>query len=301
MVWRRSTRINPGSRWLARALLLYLVAALAWLAAPGNPAQAQRAEKSAKDYPTGYSDTPLLPGGKWRVHDIRRPRPRVVTPGTAGTQNQAGRPPSDAIVLFNGKDLSNWLARGRGAERGQTVAPEWKVANGYMETVPKTGSILTKKKFGDMQLHIEWATPRNVRAASQGRGNSGVLIMALYEIQVLDSYNNISYADGQAAAIYGQYPPLVNASRKPGEWQSYDIIFEAPRFEEEQLVKAAFATIFHNGVLVHHRQRLMGPMRHKVVTRYAPHEAEGPLLLQSHGNPVRYRNIWARRLDKVAQ
>ena len=301
MVCQRSTRINPGSRLLACALLLYLAVALAWLAAPGSPAQAQRAKKTAKDYPTGYSDTPLLPGGKWRVHDINRPRPRVVTPGTASTQNQAGRPPSDAIVLFNGNDLSNWLARGRGADRGKTVAPEWKVANGYIETVPRTGSILTKEKFGDMQLHIEWATPRNVRAASQGRGNSGVLIMGLYEIQVLDSYNNVSYADGQAAAIYGQYPPLVNASRKPGEWQSYDIIFEAPRFEGKQLVKAAFASVFHNGVLVHHRQRLMGPMRHKVVTNYEPHEAEGPLLLQSHGNPVRYRNIWARRLDKVAQ
>ena len=301
MVCRRSTRIDPGSRWLACALLLCQVAALAWLAAPGNPAQAQQAKKTAKDYPTGYSDTPFLPGGKWRVHDIRRPRPRVVTPGTASTQAQAGRPPSDAIVLFNGKDLSNWLARGRGADRGKTVAPEWKVENGYIETVPKTGSIFTKEKFGDMQLHIEWATPRNIRAASQGRGNSGVLIMGLYEIQVLDSYNNVSYADGQAAAIYGQYPPLVNASRKPGEWQSYDIIFEAPRFQGGQLVKPAFATVFHNGVLVHHRQELMGPMRHKVVTKYEPHEAEGPLLLQSHGNPVRYRNIWARRLDKVSQ
>ena len=301
MVCRRSTRINPGSRLLACALLLYLAVALAWLAAPGNRAKAQQAKKTAKDYPAGYTDTPLLPGGKWRVHDINRPRPRVVTPGTASSGDQAGRPPSDAIVLFNGKDLSNWLARGRGAERGKTFAPAWKVENGYIETVPRTGSILTKEKFGDMQLHIEWATPRNVRAASQGRGNSGVLIMGLYEIQVLDSYNNVSYADGQAAAIYGQYPPLVNASRKPGEWQSYDIIFEAARFEGEQLVKAAFATVFHNGVLVHHRQRLMGPMRHKVVTNYEPHEAEGPLLLQSHGNPVRYRNIWARRLDKVAQ
>ena len=301
MVCRRLTRVNPGSRLLACALLLYLVVALALLAVPVNPAMAQQAKKTAKDYPTGYSDTPFLPGGKWRVHDINRPRPRAVTPGTASTQNHAGRPPSDAIVLFNGNDLSNWLAQGRGADRGKTFAPEWKVENGYIETVPRTGSIFTKEKLGDMQLHIEWVTPKNIRAASQGRGNSGVLIMGLYEIQVLDSYNNVSYADGQAAAIYGQYPPLVNASRKPGEWQTYDIIFEAPRFQGGQLVKPAFATVFHNGVLAHHRQELMGPMRHKVVTKYEPHEAEGPLLLQSHGNPVRYRNIWARRLGKVSQ
>lgn len=301
MVCRHLTRMNPASRLLARALLLYLVVAFGLLAVPVNPAMAQQAKETAEDYPTGYTGTPFLPGGKWRVHDINRPRPRVVTPGTASTQNRAGRPPSDAIVLFNGNDLSNWLARGRGAERGKTFAPEWKVENGYIETVPRTGSIFTKEKLGDIQLHIEWATPRNLRAASQGRGNSGVLIMGLYEIQVLDSYNNVSYADGQAAAIYGQYPPLVNASRKPGEWQTYDIVFEAPRFQGGRLVKPAFATVFHNGVLVHHRQELMGPMRHKVVAKYEPHEAEGPLLLQSHGNPVRYRNIWVRRLDKVSQ
>ena len=301
MVCRHRTKVNPGSPALACALMLYLAVALAVLVAPITPAQAQQTTKTTNDYPTGYTDTPFLPGGKWRVHDINRPRPGVVTPGTASTQDDPGRPPSDAIVLFNGKDLSNWQAAGRGEDQGKSVAPEWKVANGYIETVPKTGSIFTKEKLGDMQLHIEWATPQNIRAASQGRGNSGVLIMGIYEIQVLDSYDNVSYADGQAAAIYGQYPPLVNASRKPGEWQSYDIIFEAPRFKAGQLVKPAFATVFHNGVLVHHRQELMGPMRHKLVTKYEPHEAEGPLMLQSHGNPVRYRNIWARRFDKVSQ
>ena len=298
---RLIARVNPDPRLIAKAVLLYLVVALAFLAGPDNAAQAQQATNPAKDYPAGYTDTPFLPGGKWRVHDINRPRPRVVTPGTASTHDHPGRPPSDAIVLFNGKDLSNWQAQGRGADRGKAVVPEWKVENGYIETVPKTGSIFTKEKLGDMQLHIEWAAPNNIRAASQGRGNSGVLIMGLYEIQVLDSYNNVSYADGQAAAIYGQYPPLVNASRKPGEWQTYDIIFEAPRFKGGLLVKPAFATVFHNGVLVHHRQELMGPMRHKIVTKYEPHDAEGPLLLQSHGNPVRYRNIWARRLDKVSR
>ena len=300
-IQRPVSKVNSVAASLMSPLLFSLVSALPFLALLANPAHAQQTSKTVQDYPTGYTDTPFLPGGKWRVHDINRPRPRVVTPGTASTQEQPGHPPSDAIVLFNGKDLSNWQARGRGAEQGKSVAPEWKVANGYIETVPKTGSIFTKEKLGDMQLHIEWATPKNIRAASQGRGNSGVLIMGLYEIQVLDSYTNVSYADGQAAAIYGQYPPLVNASRKPGEWQVYDIIFEAPRFKGDQLVRPAFATVFHNGVLAHHRQELMGPMRHKAVTRYEPHEAEGPLLLQSHGNPVRYRNIWARRLDDASR
>lgn len=177
------------------------------------------------------------------------------------------------------------------------LEPAWKVENGYIEIAPGTGSLMTKEKFGDVQLHIEWATPAEPRAASQGRGNSGVMLMSLYEIQVLDSYDNISYADGQAGAIYGQYPPLVNASRKPGAWQSYDIVFEAPRFEDGELAKPAYVTVFHNGVLLHHRKEMMGPMRHRAPSKYKPHAAELPLLLQGHGNPVRYRNIWIRPLD----
>ncbi len=246
-----------------------------------------------KPAPTGYTDTPLLPGDRWRVHDDARPRPRLVEPGTASTPAEQGQPPSDAVVLFDGKDLSNWLER----RRGETSAPTWKVENGYMEVVPGTGSHITKQKFGDVQLHIEWSTPPEPRGNSQQRGNSGVLIMGLYEIQVLDSYDNISYADGQAGAIYGQYPPLVNASRKPGEWQTYDIVFEAPRFAGDKLEKPAYVTVFHNGVLLHHRKEMMGPMRHRAPSQYAPHEPELGLLLQAHGNPVRYRNIWARRLD----
>ncbi len=240
---------------------------------------------------TGYTDTPFLPGDRWRVHDDARPRPRIVEPAPADTPLS---PPSDAIVLFDGTDMSSWMQRVRG---GKLVEPGWKVENGYIELVPKVGSHVTKEKFGDVQLHIEWATPTQVRGGSQKRGNSGVMFMSMYEIQVLDSYDNISYADGQAGAVYGQYPPLVNASREPGEWQAYDIIFEAPRFDGDKLEKHAYVTVLHNGVLLHHRRKMMGPMRHRTTTSYEPHEAELPLLLQAHGNPVRYRNIWIRRLD----
>lgn len=274
---------------------------IAILYSSGSSSNHQQAGKQAgtrgqKAPPTGYDDTPFLPGDKWRVHDIKRPHPRVITPGTENTQDQPGRPPSDAIVLFDGKDLSKWVGQGAGRDEGKVVAPGWKVENGYMEVVPRAGGIYTKDKFGDCQIHIEWAEPTRVTGSSQGRGNSGVMIMTRYEIQILDSYENVTYADGQAASIYGQYPPLVNASRKPGEWQSYDIVFEAPRFDGEKLVKPAFVTLFHNGVVVHHRQEILGRVRHREVATYAPHEPEEPLLLQDHGNPVRYRNIWVRRL-----
>lgn len=252
------------------------------------------ADDAPAKYPTGYTDTPYLPGDRWRVHDDARPRPRIVEPGTTSRPAKAGKAPSDAIVLFDGTDLSGWLQKGRG---GKLSEPAWKIENGYFEIVRGTGSLRTKESFGDVQLHVEWATPAEPTGASQGRGNSGVMFMELYEIQVLDSYNNISYADGQAGAIYGQYPPLVNASREPGEWQSYDIVFEAPRFDGDKLVKPAFVTVFHNGVLVHHRKEMMGPMRHRVLSEYKPHAAELPFMLQGHGDTVRYRNIWLRKLD----
>ena len=243
--------------------------------------------KPQRTSPLGYEDTPFLPGQKWRVHDIKRPIPRLVTPAS-----EPGRPPSDATVLFDGKDLSNWVGR----VKGKPSQPGWKVENGYMEVAGRTGDILTKEKFGDAQFHIEWAAPAVIDGSSQWRGNSGVLIMSRYEIQVLDCYDNPTYADGQAGAIYGQYPPLVNASRKPGQWQSFDIVFEAPRFEGEKLVKPAYVTVFHNGVLVHHRQEIIGRMAHRQVGTYAPHGPEEPLMLQDHDTPVRYRNIWVRRL-----
>lgn len=276
---------------LALAFGIIVAANLVVRAEPDPQSQTtQTREQAAPQDPVGFTDTPYLPGGKWRVHDIDRPHPRVVTPGTASTPDQPGRAPSDAVVLFDGKDLSAW------SEQGTGKAAQWKVDKGYMEVVPGTGSIVSREKFGDCQIHVEWASPGQVQRASQGRGNSGVLIMSRYEIQVLDSYDNLTYADGQASAIYGQWPPLVNASRPPGEWQTYDIVFEAPRFEGDKLVKPAYATIFHNGVLVHNHKELMGPVRHRALTRYEPHGAEEPLLLQNHSNPVRYRSVWVRRI-----
>ena len=246
------------------------------------------AEKSNRP-PIGYDDTPMLPDSRWRVHDGTRPQPRIVTPGTCSTQDKPGQPPSDAIVLFDGKDTSKWIGRD-----GKEV--QWKVEDGYME-VTRTGDIETKEHFGNCQLHIEWAAPAEVKGESQGRGNSGVFLIGRYEIQVLDGYDNITYADGITAAIYGQYPPLVNACRKPGEWQIYDIFFVAQRFEGDRLVSPAYATVVHNGVLVHHHQELLGPTGHRSLPSYkTPYPSVGPLRLQDHGDPVRYRNIWIRPL-----
>ena len=238
--------------------------------------------------PVGYDDTPMLPGDKWRVHDGNRPQPRVVTPPTASTQEQAGAPPCDATVLFDGTDLSKWQGRDGDAQ--------WKIENDHMEVVRGTGNIQTKDEFGDCHLHVEWAAPAEVKGDSQGRGNSGVFLMGLYEIQVLDGYDNPTYADGITAAIYGQYPPLVNACRKPGEWQTYDIFFVVPRFDGDKLVSPAYLTVIHNGLPVHIHQEAMGPTGHKTVSSYKPQPATGPVSLQDHGDPVRYRNIWIRPL-----
>ena len=249
----------------------------------------------AKKPPVGYDDTPMLPDSKWRVHDGKRPQPQVIDPGTASTQDRAGRPPSDAIILFDGKDLSKWV--GQDGEEAQ-----WKVENGAMEVVPRTGSITSKDRFGDCHLHIEWATPAEVKGSSQGRGNSGVFLMGKYEIQVLDSYDNMTYADGHTGAIYGQYPPLVNASRGPGEWQTYDIFFIAPQFEGEKLVSPAYVTVIHNGILIHHHQEIQGPTGHRIVANYdVPHDPTGPIMLQDHGDLVRFRNIWVRPIKDYDQ
>jgi hypothetical protein len=237
----------------------------------------------------GYDDTPFLPGDKWRVHDGKRPQPRVVDPGTASTPDLAGKPPSDAIVLFDGKDLSKWQT-----DNGQPA--RWKVEGGYMEITKGGGTLVSKEQFGDCQLHVEFASPNPPQGVDQGRGNSGVIIMGRYEIQVLDNYGNETYPDGQCGSIYGQYPPLVNACRKPGEWQTYDIIFTAPRFQDGKLVKPAYETVIHNGVLLHNHTEVMGAMTHRALPQYTPHGDRGPLVLQDHGNPVRYRNIWYREL-----
>ena len=231
----------------------------------------------------GYNDTPILPDSEWHVHDGDRPQPAIVTPGT---QESLGGAPSDAVVLFDGSDTSKWV--------GRDGEVQWKVEDGYME-VTRTGDVKTKDSFGNCQLHIEWASPSEVKGESQGRGNSGVFLMDRYEIQVLDGYDNITYADGITAAIYGQYPPLVNACRKPGEWQTYDIIFIGPRFDGNELIQPAYATIIHNGVLVHHHQAVLGPTGHRSLSSYSqPHPPEAPLRLQDHGDLVRYRNIWIR-------
>ncbi|HYZ86166.1 MAG TPA: DUF1080 domain-containing protein [Bryobacteraceae bacterium] len=236
----------------------------------------------------GYKDTPILQEQKWRVHDAERPAPPVVTPAS-----EPGAPPSDAIVLFDGKDISNWVHH-NGDEQ---VPGRWKVENGYMEVAPGTGDLWTKQEFGDCQLHIEWMTPSVIKGSSQERGNSGVFLMGRYEIQVLDSFENPTYSDGQAGAIYGQWPPLVNASRRPGEWQSYDIIFEAPRFSADGTVtRPGFVTVIHNGVVLHHRKRMNGPMVHKQLAYYTWHDEAEPLRLQDHGSLVRFRNIWYRPL-----
>jgi hypothetical protein len=227
----------------------------------------------------------------WPIHDMSRPQPKAVDPGTAGTTDQPGRPPADAIVLFDGKDLSRWRS-----DKGGPAA--WKVENGSMEVVKGTGGIRTEQGFGDCQLHVEWRAPSPVVGESQDRGNSGIFLMGMYEVQVLDSYGSKTYPDGQAGALYGQYPPLVNASRPPGEWQTYDIAFRAPRFGEGgRLVSPARATVLHNGVLVQDAQELTGPTAHKQRPPYAAHAGKLPLGLQDHDHPVRFRNIWIRELE----
>ena len=243
-------------------------------------------DKPMQDERPGYNDTPMLPGSAYRVHDKERPQPPVVAPGTASTQKEPGTAPADAVILFDGTDLSKWTGKGDKAN--------WKVENGYMEVVPGAGGITTREHFGDCQLHVEWAAPARVKGTGQGNGNSGVFPMGRYEIQILDSYQSITYADGLAGGIYGQFPPLVNACRKPGEWQTYDIVWRAPRFDGEKLQEPARLTLFHNGVLVHHDQELVGPTTHRNVLPYKAHAEVGPLALQDHGHLVRFRNIWCR-------
>lgn len=232
----------------------------------------------------GYTDTPMLHDSPWRVHDSARPRPAVVTPAPP---TDPVPPPSDAIVLFGGNDLSAWT--------GKSGKAEWAIEEGAMQA-NKTGDIQTRESFGDIQLHLEWRTPPDPDGEGQARGNSGVFLMGRYEIQILDSYQNETYADGQAAALYGQHPPLVNASRKPGEWQTYDLVFHAPRFDGRMLKAPATVTLLHNGVLVQAHAAFLGATAHRTLPNYEPHAATGPIRLQDHGDPVAFRNIWVRRL-----
>ena len=247
----------------------------------------------AGDDVRGYNDTPQLPDQKWKVHDITRPRPVKVTPGPYVLE----APPADAIVLFDGKDLSQWTSQARG---GAPQEPKWKVEDGYIEIVPRTGRLVTKEKFGDCQLHIEWMVPKTSVGNGQGIGNSGVELMTRYEIQVLESYEHQTYADGGAGAIYGVWPPLVNPARPMGEWNVYDIFFEAPAFDGEKLLKPAYITVLFNGVLVQNHKAYLGTTIWRQVGKYTPHPAELPLSLQDHSQPVRFRNIWIRKISASA-
>jgi hypothetical protein len=216
-----------------------------------------------------------------------RPQPVVVDPAPSALPVP---PPADAIVLFDGRSLDGW-------RRADGSPARWRLVDGAMEVVRGGGSIQTVRGFGDCQMHLEWMAPAPPRGEGQDRGNSGVYLMSRYEVQVLDSYRNPTYPDGQAGAVYGQFPPLVNASRPPGQWQSYDIIFHRPRFDAEgRLVRAARITVIHNGVLVQDGVELTGPTTHRARPPYETHPDRLPLMLQDHGEPVRFRNIWLREL-----
>ena len=225
---------------------------------------------------------------RWKAHDMSRPRPAKVV----SRMQLPAAPPSDAVVLFDGGDLAQWRAADGGAAK-------WIVKDGNMEAVAGSGPIYTRRGFGDIQLHIEWAAPTPGRGKGQGRGNSGVFLMGKYEIQVLDSYENLTYADGQAGAVYGQYPPLVNAARPEGEWQAYDIVFRRPRFKPDgSVLQPARVTVLHNGILVQDNSEVWGPTSWLQHLPYESHPDRLPLSLQDHGNPVLYRNIWLRELDE---
>ncbi|MEN8772151.1 MAG: DUF1080 domain-containing protein [Akkermansiaceae bacterium] len=230
-----------------------------------------------------------------KVHETdtaKQPLPPVVTPG-----DKPGAPPSDAVVLFDGSADSfsaNWTDTKGGPSK-------WKVVDGAMESVRRAGYVQSKEKFGSCQLHIEWASPAKVQGDGQGRGNSGVFLMGTYEIQVLDSYENQTYADGQAGALYGRSKPKVNAARKPGEWQSYDIIFHRPLFDKDgEVTRRATFTVLHNGVLIQDHTVLSGGTGWRgphAASDYKAHADKMPLSMQDHGNPVRFRNIWVRPLE----
>ncbi len=227
----------------------------------------------------GYKDTPKLPWCGYLVHDPDRPAPRRINPGPAPAPLAA---PSDALMLFSGKDLTKWQAT------------EWKVVDGCVEATG--GNLTSKESFGNCQIHVEWMPPANFKGPWYNQGNNGVLLMGLYEIQIFDSWNEKIYPDGQAAAIYGQTPPLVNACRPPGEWQSFDIVFTAPIFVDGKLSQPARVTAFHNGVLVHLNEEIHGEIGHRILPEYRQNISKGPLVLSGHGCPVRFRNIWVRPL-----
>ena len=273
--------MNASRTMLARRgviLLILLATSAGCIRAPDDAAAIQSEEiQNAETEATSSSPRP-------EDTEVWDREPEVVTRG------QGGAPPSDAVVLFDGTDLSGWTSMDGGPAA-------WRVEDGAMTVVPGAGSIRTVQAFGDVQLHIEWRTPAEVVGEGQGRGNSGVYFMERYELQVLDSYENRTYSNGQAGAIYKQHIPMVNASRRPGEWQSYDVIFTAPRFGSDgALLEPAFVTAFHNGVLILNHVALQGATEHIGETKYEAHGERLPLMLQDHGNPVSYRNVWVREV-----
>ena len=275
------------------ALLLLSAALPASLSAQTLPAGQSPAPKPAK--PDGYKDTPLLPNTQFHVHDPDRPLPPLVKPPEQFSQNAAA--PSDAIILFDGTNMNQWLN-----ERGQPATSP--IANGAFTADRANGRLRTKLQFADFQMHLEFATPERVdpNQTGQNRGNNGLNIYGIYEIQILDSSDNPTYADGQAAALYGQRPPLVNASKPPGQWQTYDLVWEAPHWDKDgKLTKKAYVTLLHNGILVHNRQALLGTTPYRQLPTYdAPgnnHQEKGFIELYYHTNPVQFRNIWVRPIE----
>lgn len=258
-------------------------AAFAVVVAAGSPAAAQEMP--------GFKDTPVLPDGKWKVHDADRPYPTVTTPAAV-----PGGAPSDAVVLFDGTSLDAWQAQ----------ATPWALKDGAVTSTPRAqgqgeNALVSKQSFGDVQLHLEFRSPNPPTKTSQDRGNSGIWFMQRYEIQILDGYQNPTYADGTVGAIYGWKPPLVNASRKPGEWQSYDVVFERPHFGPDgKLLRPAYITAFLNGVLVQNRQPWLGGTIWRKVGSYQAHGDAAPIQLQDHNSPVSFRNIWVRPLPEAA-
>ena len=269
-----NTLFHPSTA-VRRALPL---AVLLLAGATGFAADLQHARDGSGVY--GYKDTPKLPFCDYLVHDCDRPAPKRVDPGKAGPPQPA---PSDAIVLFDGKDLSQW------------EPTEYRMVDGCVEAVGGS-AFRTKQEFGSYQLHLEWQAPAGFKGEWYNQGNNGVMLMGLFEIQIFDSYNEKIYPDGMAAAVYGQTPPLVNATRPPGEWQTYDIYFTAPVFEGGKLAQPARLTMLHNGVLVHLNTPIYGETGHRILPEYKQKTTKGPLAFGAHNCPVRFRNIWLRPL-----
>ncbi len=232
----------------------------------------------------------------WCVHDQNRPQPRVVAPLPASEMETKAKAPADAVILFGGTEacLSKWCS-----DKKPNEPTKWIVKDGNMECVPKSGYVRTKEEFGDCQLHVEWAAPSKVEGDGQGRGNSGIFLLGV-EIQVLDSYKNPTYADGMACSMYGVNPPLANALRPPGEFQYIDITFHKPIYKDDECVQPGWVTVYCNGVLAQDRTQIEGPTGHRARTKVGPLADKGPLKLQDHGSPVRFRNIWYRPLPAAA-